>query len=62
MINEGDKVRLKDGRIALISEVQGGGAAFIVEAFGKDGHVHVDPITRSEIASIFVETEHPLTA
>jgi hypothetical protein len=60
MISEGDKIRLKSGEIALISEVLGKGAAFIIELFNKDGHVSIEQIMKDEIASVFVETEHPL--
>jgi hypothetical protein len=60
MVNEGDKIRLKTGEIALISEVLGKGAAFVIELFNKDGHVSIEQILKEEIASVFVETEQPL--
>jgi hypothetical protein len=62
MINEGDKIRLKTGKIGRVSEVFGEGAAFIIEAFGEDNHVHVYSITREDVYSVFEEVEHPLAA
>jgi hypothetical protein len=62
MINEGDKIRLQSGKIGLVSEVLGNGAAFIIEAFGEDDHVHIYTITRDDVYSVFEEVEHPLGA
>jgi len=59
MIKEYDKIRLKTGEIARVSEILGNGAAFVVEFFNKDGHVSVEQILLEEVGSIFEEIEHP---
>ena len=62
MINEGDRVKLKTGETALISEVLEENKAYIAEVFKKNGDmsVSVEQILQSEIASVFVVTEHPI--
>jgi len=62
MINEYDKVRLKTGEIARISEVLELGVAYIAEIFRKNGEssITIDHIKHDDISSIFVETETPL--
>jgi len=62
IISEGDKVRTTEGEIARITEVLGGGAAFIAEIFRVNNGfgVTIDTIRYNDIASIFVETEHPI--
>ncbi len=60
MINEYDKIRLKSGKIARVCEILGNGAVYIIEAFGDDNHVHIEQVTRDEIASVFIETEQQL--
>ncbi len=62
MIKECDKIRLKSGLLASVSEVLGNGAAFVIEYFTDSGEFTTDQINRDEIASVFVETEQPLTA
>ena len=59
MIKEYDKVRLKTGEVARISEVLEAGVAYIAEIFRKNGEfaVTIDQINHSDIASVFVETE-----
>ena len=59
MIKEYDKIRLKTGQIARVSEVLGNGAAFVVELFNNEGYVSVEQILADEIASVFEEIEHP---
>ena len=61
MINEGDKVKLKTGEIALIAEVLEDGVMYIAEIFTKNG-VSVDHLEYKDIASVFVETENPIIA
>jgi len=60
MINEGDKIKLRTGEIALISEVLAENKAYVAEVFSKSGDVSIEQILQKEIASVFVETEHPL--
>jgi hypothetical protein len=64
MIKEYDKVRLKTGEIARISEVLEAGVAYIVEIIRKSGgfSVTIDQIKHDEIQSVFVETEKPVIA
>ena len=62
MVNEYDKVRLKTGEIARISEVLEPGVAYIAEIFRKNGEftVTIDQINHDDIAAVFLETETPL--
>ena len=64
MIKEYDKVRLKTGEIARISEVLEDGVAYIAEIIRRSGgfSVTVDNIRFDEIQSVFIETEKPVTA
>jgi len=64
MIKEYDKVRLKTGEIARISEILEDGVAYIAEIIRRSGEfsVTVDHIKYEDIQSVFVETEKPLTA
>ena len=64
MIHECDKVRLKTGEIARISEVLEAGVAYIAEIFRKNGDfaITIDQINHNDIESIFIETETPLAA
>ena len=59
MIQEGDKVRLTTGEIARISEILGGGAAYIAEIYRKsdDFGITIDTVKSDDIRSVFVETE-----
>jgi len=60
MINEGDKIKLTSGEIAIISEVLEKDVAYIAEIFLKDGGVSIDQICHNDIASIFEEIERPI--
>jgi hypothetical protein len=62
MIKEGDKIKLKTGEIALVSEVLAENEAYIAEVFDKNGGVSVEQILQNEISSVFVEMEQPVTA
>ena len=62
MIQEGSKIKLVTGEIALVSEVLQSGAAYVAEVFKQGGGVSVDPICQDDIESVFVETEHLLRA
>jgi len=61
MIQEGDKVRLTTGEIAFISEVLEADVAYIAEIFRKNGGVEVDQISHTEIKSVYVENEVPIS-
>jgi len=63
MINEYDKVRLKSGEIARISEVLESGAAYVAEIFRPNNgfSITIEDIRHDDIASVFIETETPLT-
>ena len=60
MIKEGDKIKLKTGEIALVSEVLSEDKAYVAEVFSKNGDVSVEQLLQQEIASVFIETEYPL--
>jgi len=60
MIKEGDKIKLKTGEIALISEVLEENEAYVAEVFDKNGDVSIEQILQNEIMSVFVETEYSL--
>lgn len=62
MIKECDKIRLKTGEIAKISEVLEEGVAYIVEVVRRSGgfSVTIDQIKHDDIQSVFVETEKPI--
>jgi hypothetical protein len=64
MIKEGDKIKLKTGEIAVISEVLEEDVAYVAEVFRKNGEfaVIIDHIKHGEIASVFVEVEKPLVS
>ena len=60
MINEGDKVKLLSGEIAIISEVLESKVAYIAEIFLNKGGVSIAQINHKDIISVFEEVEHPL--
>jgi len=64
VIKEYDKVRLKTGEIARISEVLEDGVAYIAEIIRRNGDfsVSIEQIKQTDISSVFVETEKPITA
>lgn len=59
-IKECDKVKLKTGELAKISEVLKEGSDYIAEIFRANGRVEVDQISYNDISSVFIEVEHPL--
>ena len=59
-IHEGDKVRLRSGATAWISEVFGNGDVFIAEVLKKEGGVSIEQIELSEISAKIVEVEQPV--
>ena len=62
MIREYDKVRLKTGETARISEILESGVAYIAEIARKneDFSITIEQIRHDEIASVFVEFEQPV--
>jgi len=63
MIREGDKIKLKTGKIALVAEVLAENEAYIADIFDdKSGGISVEQILHAEIASVFVEIEQPVNA
>ena len=60
MIKEYDKVKLKTGEIARISEVLEDKVAYIADIFTKDGHISIEQIGYADIFSVFEEVEHTL--
>jgi len=59
MIKEYDKIRLKTGIVGRILEILSENS-FIAELFLEDGDVDTTEIKKAEIASVFIETEHPI--
>ena len=63
-IREGSKVRLITGEVARVVEVLGGGAVYIIETQRPSNgfSVTIEHIYPRDIASVFVETEHPIAS
>jgi len=59
MIREYDKIRVKTGIIGRILEILSEDS-FIAELYLDDGDIDTTEIKKSEITSVFVETEHPI--
>jgi hypothetical protein len=61
-IKEGQKVKLKTGELAYISEVlyeKDLGIGYIIEKFKKDGGMEMDTVFPRDIKSVIVEVEQP---
>ena len=56
-VKQYDKIRLKTGIVGRILEILGDDS-YIAELFLDDGDVDTTEIRKSEIQSVFVETEH----
>jgi hypothetical protein len=61
MPSEYDKIKLKTGEIGRILEDLGDGS-YIAEISLKTGEIDTTEIRLRDIASVFVETETPLSA
>jgi len=59
-IFEGDKVKLRSGDTAWISEVLGNGDVYVVEILRKEGGASVEQIEYTDIAAKIIEVEQPL--
>ena len=55
------KIRLKSGEYAHIVEIYKDGEAYEADIYGKDGDTRTDTIKQSDIASLIIEVEQPLT-
>lgn len=60
MIKEYDKIKLKTGEIARISEVLEENVAYIAEIFDNCGGISIEQIDYKDILSVFEEVEHIL--
>ena len=59
MIKPYQKVRLKNGRDAVIVEILGDGEAYIVDTELSEGDYVTETIYPKEIRSVYVEVEQP---
>ena len=59
MIKQYQKVRLKDGKDAIIVEILGSGEAYIADIEISEGDYETDTIYPKDIKSVFVEVEQP---
>jgi len=59
-INEGSKVKLHDGRMGIVCEVLEEDTAYMIETFDENDEDVVDPVLRSDIDVVFVETAYKL--
>ena len=59
MIKQYQKVRLKDGKDAIIVEILGNGEAYIADIEISEGDYETDTIYPKDIKSVFVEVEQP---
>ena len=60
MINQYDKVKLNNGRIAVIVEVLEQKKAYIADIEISKGDYETETVLHSDIASVFVEVEQPV--
>ena len=56
------KVKLKSGEYAHIVEIYEDGVAYEADIYSSDGETRTDTIKHSDIKSIIVEVEKPITA
>ena len=59
MIKLYQKVRLKNGKNAVIVEILGNGAAYIADVEVSKDDYETETIYPSEIKSVFIEVEQP---
>ena len=60
MIKQYDKVKMKDGKFAIIVEVLEPGKAYIADIELSCGDYTTETIFHSDIAALIVEVEQPL--
>ena len=61
-VEEGQKIKLVTGEIALVSEVlynEEVGTGYVVEKFKEGGGVELDTVFPKDIKSVFEEVERP---
>jgi hypothetical protein len=56
------KIKLKTGEYAHIVEIYDNGAAYEADIYSDDGKMITETIKHSDIESIIVEVEEPITA
>ena len=56
------KIKLKNGEFAHIVEIYENGVAYEADIYSKDGKTRTDTIKHSDIHSVIVEVEKPITA
>jgi len=62
MIRQFQKIRLKNGREAIVVEILEPGTSFLVDVEIGDEEFNTDEIDISEIQSVFEEIETPIIA
>ena len=60
MIKQYDKVKLKNGKYAIIVEILESGKAYIADIEISDGNYITEAILHSDIAALIVEIEQPI--
>jgi hypothetical protein len=60
-ILEGQKIKLKTKEIGRVIEVFKNGEAYMAEVFKSGGGISIETVRPHDIASVFVETEVPIT-
>ena len=60
MINQYDKVRLKNGKYAIIVEVLESQKAYIADIEVTEGDYETETILHSDVAALIVEVEQPI--
>ena len=64
-IVEGQKIKLKTGEVAIVSEVLHNtevGTGYIIEKFKSGGGVEMDTVFPKDVASVIVEVEKPFVS
>jgi len=56
------KIKLKNGEYAHIVEIYEDGVAYEADIYSTDGKTRTDTIKHSDIASVIVEVERPISA
>jgi len=63
MLKEFDKIRLVTGEVGrILEDFNDGTDQYLAEIYLEDGEIDTTEIKKSDIKSIFVETEHPYIA
>ena len=62
MIKQYQKIRLNNGRDAIVVEILGNGEAYIVDIEISESDYETETISPKDIKSVFVEVEQPFVA